>query len=87
MTTVTSCDLSWLTTSASSRMAVRRASHANSWYSGNSAQLDRELSSWLAAATQLATPARAVICPHAGYSYSGPTAAYSFKQVDPSVVR
>ena len=87
VTTVTSRDLSYLTTSASGRMAVRRASHANSWYSGNSAQLDRELSSWLAAATQLATPARAVICPHAGYSYSGPTAAYSFKQLDPSVVR
>ena len=29
------------------------------------------------------SPARAVICPHAGYRYSGPTAAYSFRQIDP----
>ena len=57
-------------------MSVRRASHANSWYSGNASQLDRELSSWLSVVAPLPTPARAVICPHAGYSYSGPTAAY-----------
>ena len=68
-------------------MAVRRASHSSSWYSANTQQLDRELSSWLAAATQLPTAARAVICPHAGYSYSGATAAYSFKQIDPSIVK
>ena len=57
-------------------MSVRRASHANSWYSGSAPQLDRELSSWLSAVTPLPAPARAVICPHAGYSYSGPTAAH-----------
>ena len=68
-------------------MSVRRASHANSWYSGNGQQLDRDLSSWLSAADQLGHPARAVICPHAGYSYSGPTAAYSFKQLDPNTVK
>ena len=55
---------------------MRRASHANSWYSGSASQLDRELSSWLSVVTPLPSPARAVICPHAGYSYSGPTAAY-----------
>ena len=59
-----------------SRMSVRRASHANSWYSGSASQLDRELSSWLSVVAPLPSPARAVICPHAGYSYSGPTAAY-----------
>ena len=58
------------------RMSVRRASHANSWYSGSASQLDRELSSWLSVVAPLPSPARAVICPHAGYSYSGPTAAY-----------
>jgi len=68
-------------------MATRRASHANSWYSGNSQQLDRELTNWLAATTQISTPARAVICPHAGYSYSGATAAHSFRQIDPNTVR
>ena len=58
------------------RMSVRRASHANSWYSGSASQLDRELSSWLSVVAPLPSPARAVICAHAGYSYSGPTAAY-----------
>ena len=57
-------------------MSVRRASHANSWYSGSASQLDRELSSWLSVVAPLSSPARAVICPHAGYSYSGPTAAH-----------
>ena len=60
------------------RMSVRRASHANSWYSGSASQLDRELSSWLSVVAPLPSPARAVICPHAGYSYSGPTAAYRY---------
>ena len=68
-------------------MTARRASHANSWYSGNPAQLERELTSWLAAADQTSQPAKAVICPHAGYSYSGATAAFSFKQLDPNTVR
>ena len=68
-------------------MTARRASHANSWYSGNPAQLERELTSWLAAADQTSHPAKAVICPHAGYSYSGATAAYSFKQLDPNTVK
>lgn len=68
-------------------MAVRRASHANSWYSGNKEQLDRELAGWLGAATPVPGPVRAIICPHAGYSYSGPTAAHSFRQLDPTTVR
>ena len=68
-------------------MSTRRASHANSWYSANSAHLDRDLSGWLSAADQISHPARAVICPHAGYSYSGSTAAYSFKQLDPATVK
>ena len=47
----------------------------------------RELEGWLDCADELATAARAVICPHAGYRYSGPTAAHSFKQIDPTSVR
>ena len=47
----------------------------------------RELDGWLGKASHLPRPARAVICPHAGYRYSGPTAAYSFKQIDPNTVR
>jgi len=69
-------------------MATRRASHANSWYSGNAGELGRELDGWLAAKiSMMPAPARAVICPHAGYRYSGPTAAHSFRQIDPSIVK
>lgn len=32
-------------------------------------------------------PARAIIAPHAGYSYSGPTAAWAYKHVDPRGIR
>lgn len=68
-------------------MTERRASHASTWYSGDRATLIRELEGWLSSARKLPHPARAVICPHAGYSYSGATAAYSFKQIDPSTVK
>jgi len=68
-------------------MTVRRASHADSWYSGDSLQLARELEQWLNTVQVLGTGARAVICPHAGYRFSGPTAAHSFKQIDPDKVR
>lgn len=68
-------------------MSVRRASHADSWYSGDGAVLARELEQWLATVQVLGTGARAVICPHAGYRYSGATAAHSFRQIDPNKVR
>lgn len=68
-------------------MSVRRASHADSWYSADRTQLARELDQWLAPVQRLETGARAVICPHAGYRYSGPTAAHSFRQIDPHKVK
>jgi len=68
-------------------MTTRRASHADSWYSGDARALDKELGDWLRPIPLQNSPARAVICPHAGYRYSGPTAAHSFRQIDPRVVR
>ena len=43
-----------------------------------SAMLDKLLS---AATTQAITNARALICPHAGYEYSGPIAANAYQTV------
>ncbi|KAJ2820025.1 hypothetical protein FBU31_005347 [Coemansia sp. 'formosensis'] len=83
-------------------MTVRKASHAGSWYTDNSEQLDSELESWLEAvpetvdtlATAAAEPAslpmdgvRAIIGPHAGLSYSGATAAYAYKSINTSGVK
>ncbi|KAI8054438.1 MEMO1-like protein [Syncephalis plumigaleata] len=76
-------------------MTIRKATHSGSWYSSNRNELDRELQQWLQAVpTQteedIAIPvknARAIIAPHAGYAYSGETAAYAYKCIDPSAVK
>eukprot|EP00096_Caligus_rogercresseyi_P000687 TRINITY_DN1117_c0_g1_i2.p1 TRINITY_DN1117_c0_g1~~TRINITY_DN1117_c0_g1_i2.p1 ORF type:complete len:303 (+),score=109.82 TRINITY_DN1117_c0_g1_i2:150-1058(+) len=73
-----------------SRAEQRRcASHAGSWYSGDERVLQREMSGWLEAVkTDSETfPARAIIGPHAGYRYSGPTAAYAYKQINPEGIK
>ncbi|CAO3696138.1 unnamed protein product [Umbelopsis ramanniana] len=69
---------------------IRNAAHAGSWYSGNCNQLNDRLQSYLdsvPATTDDNTPypvkgTKAIIGPHAGYSYSGPTAAYAYKCID-----
>jgi AmmeMemoRadiSam system protein B len=48
-------------------------------------KLDEELDGWLRAAGLTKSPdVRAVIAPHAGYSYSGRCAAYAFGNIDPT---
>lgn len=62
----------------------RRASHAGSWYSNNAVELGNELDTWLEGCGLFKqSSARAVIAPHAGYSYSGRCAAYAFANIDP----
>lgn len=63
-------------------MGSRRATHAGSWYTEDARTLDKQLGGWLTKASGAEKPARAVIVPHAGYSYSGPTAAYGYKLLD-----
>ncbi|CAI5452316.1 unnamed protein product [Caenorhabditis angaria] len=65
---------------------IRSASHAGSWYNGNQRDLDRQLGKWLDSAGERVGQARALISPHAGYSYCGETAAYAFKQIVPDSV-
>jgi len=73
---------------------IRRAKHSGSWYSSSPQTLDKELSNYLSIAanddngntntTTQTTVYRganipcAIIAPHAGYSYSGSTAAYAY---------
>ncbi|CAG9537608.1 unnamed protein product [Cercopithifilaria johnstoni] len=72
---------------ASIGYAVRNASHAGSWYTDNPKELHRELTEWLGAADSRHTEsARAIISPHAGYSYSGRVAAFAYKQIVPETV-
>jgi len=66
---------------------VRRAEHAGSWYTDDGDDLSRELDEYLSRATT--TPDGhpcAIIAPHAGYRFSGPCAAYAYKQIDPTKV-
>lgn len=71
----------------------RKASHAGSWYTEKKDALNAELDHWLKRVPgtvkdasgrkiNLASIAsRIAIVPHAGYAYSGPTAAYSYKSL------
>lgn len=76
-------------------MANRRAGYAGSWYNGDGEQLDRELTSFLAAVNPTPeedyTPpiggCKAIIAPHAGYAYSGPTAAWAYKSIDTTGIK
>jgi AmmeMemoRadiSam system protein B len=64
----------------------RAASHAGTWYSDSPRDLDKQLSEWLEKAGDRKGAARAIISPHAGYTYCGATAAYAYKQIVPEKV-
>ncbi|KAF8168056.1 MEMO1 family [Crassisporium funariophilum] len=73
-------------------MTTRAASHAGSWYTDEGKVLDEELSGWLEKVDETEEPypirgCKAIIAPHAGYSYSGPAAAWAYKSIDVSVVK
>ncbi|TPX58182.1 hypothetical protein PhCBS80983_g03287 [Powellomyces hirtus] len=74
---------------------IREATHAGSWYTSSGKALGKELATWLAAVPnplpETDTPlpigtCRAIIAPHAGYAYSGPTAAWAYQCVDPEQI-
>lgn len=73
----------------------RRATHADSWYTGNGYRLGQELSGWLAAVKpteeqEFEPPiagCKAIIGPHAGYSYSGRAAAWAYKTIDTTGIK
>ncbi|KAL5612017.1 hypothetical protein BROUX41_000420 [Berkeleyomyces rouxiae] len=71
------------------RNGIRPASHAGSWYEEDSKILSQELDKWLDSIPDSVdgkrlplANARAIIAPHAGYSYSGPPAAWAYKNLD-----
>ncbi|KAJ1964626.1 hypothetical protein GGI12_001294 [Dipsacomyces acuminosporus] len=82
-------------------MSIRKALHADSWYSAEGSQLGEQLQGWLDGVPEVVDEigsssdsvempvkgARAIIGPHAGYSYSGPNAAYAYKCVDVANVK
>jgi len=61
---------------------IREPSHAGSWYSDKKSELDKQLTSWIDNSKldiKNVKVVKAIIGPHAGYAYSGPTAAWAYK--------
>src|SRR6266545_5362497 len=59
---------------------LRRAAVAGSWYPGEASRLAADIERYIAAAdVDPVAHLRAVIAPHAGLTYSGPVAAFSYK--------
>ena len=63
---------------------MRAATHAGTWYDGNGSSLNTELINNLSK-TQVTQPEgsklKALIGPHAGLRFSGPTAAWAYRNL------
>jgi AmmeMemoRadiSam system protein B len=64
-------------------VVVRPPAVAGAWYPGSEPALRRAVEDYMAQVEPLTLPGRviALVSPHAGYTYSGPTAARAFAQV------
>jgi len=77
---------------------IRQAFHSGNWYTDDGPTLEADLTKWFQNVTavehadnkSIPPPipgVRAIIAPHAGLHYSGPTAAYAYKCIDASRIR
>jgi len=66
---------------------VRKATHAGSWYTDDGRTLTHELTRWISEAGDIPSTAKAIIVPHAGYRYSGPSAAHGYKALNPDHIK
>jgi len=68
---------------STSRPNVRESAIAGTWYPGSAPALRRTIEGYLSQVAPVALPGRvlALVSPHAGYAYSGPTAAHAYAQV------
>jgi AmmeMemoRadiSam system protein B len=67
---------------------IRNDTHAGSWYVSDPNALEQQLDGFLECAQvkQQSQMLKALIAPHAGYRYSGETAGYAYKLIDPDAV-
>ena len=63
--------------------AIRPSAIAGTWYPGSAPVLRRTIEGYLDQVQPVALPGRllALVSPHAGYAYSGPTAAHAYAQL------
>ena len=61
----------------------RAASHSGSWYSSSSKILNKQILSWINKSFQNGSSqlTKILIAPHAGYTYSGPTAGHAYSSL------
>jgi len=67
-----------------SQKLIRIAKHAGSWYESSPGKLDQELTNYLSQAEETIpkeAKLKALIGPHAGLRYSGPTAGWAYKNL------
>jgi MEMO1 family protein len=69
--------------SAVGNVTVRESAIAGTWYPGSAPALRRTVEGYLAQVEPTRLPGKplALVSPHAGYAYSGPTAAHAFAQI------
>lgn len=81
--------LASIISSSSHAANFKESDLAGTWYPASKGQLEQQLKSYLDAATpqKIDGSIIAVIAPHAGYQYSGPVAAYSFKSIQDKGVK
>ena len=68
-------------------MCSRIASHSGSWYSADPAALRAQLDHFSETAMAAMSPVKVLIVPHAGFAYSGQTAAFAYKSIDPTAYK
>lgn len=64
-------------------MSIRKSIIAGSWYPGEAARLKAEIQKYLEAAKPFSSSSKllGVVAPHAGLMYSGPVAAFAYKNL------
>ncbi|MDP2807273.1 MAG: AmmeMemoRadiSam system protein B [bacterium] len=64
-------------------MSIRKSIIAGSWYPGEAAKLKIEIAKYLDAAKVISSSAKllGIVVPHAGLMYSGPVAAFAYKNL------
>ncbi len=73
-----------MTTANLDSRTIRKSPIAGKWYPGNADELQATVDDYLARAERVATDDEliALISPHAGYPYSGQTAAHAYRQLE-----
>eukprot|EP01029_Cantina_marsupialis_P006910 TRINITY_DN17621_c0_g1_i1.p1 TRINITY_DN17621_c0_g1~~TRINITY_DN17621_c0_g1_i1.p1 ORF type:complete len:315 (-),score=74.75 TRINITY_DN17621_c0_g1_i1:59-1003(-) len=68
-------------------MSIRRASHAGTWYPASSEEIRSDIDEWMGDTKLKSTNIKAIIGPHAGTRFSGPTAAHAYVNLDPKTTK